>query len=181
MVRGRAPAGPTSAATLTAGVNLVILERSATAPYANSLMVQWEGGYVVVDDTAAITAMQTRVEDGFSTDAPSEEEAIVQGENELLRRAQSQYPAIVTVVEPVSTADCPYEAFETGDYVTFPTPNGGTEVVRCLSIKCDQDDLGYAIWTLELNAKLDVPERKTTRLLQQLGGRNQVVRGSVQS
>lgn len=185
--RGRAPASPTSAATFAAGVNLVAFERSATAPYANTLMVQWEGGYVVVPDAAAITAYGTAVEDGFSTDAPSEMEAILQGENELLRRAQSQYPAIVAVIEPVSTADCPYEAFEVGDYVTVPAAGGGTEVVRVLSIQATQDDdpqsgtFGFAVWTLELNAKLDVPERKTTRLLQQLGGRNQVVRGSVQS
>jgi len=187
VMRGRAPASPTSLATFAAGTNLVAFERSATAPYANVLMVQWEGGYVVVEDAAAITAYGTRVEDGYSTDAPSEEEAILQGENELLRRAQSQYPAIVAVVEPTSVADCPYEAFETGDYVTVPAFGGGTEVVRVLSIQCTQDDdpqsgtFGYAIWTLELNNKLDVPERKTTRLLQQLGGRNQVVRGSVQS
>lgn len=179
--RGRRPTSPTSSATLTAGVNLMALERSATAPYANALMVQWEGGYVIVEDTAAITAYGTRVEDGYSTDAPSEEEAILQGENELLRRAQSQYPAIVAVIEPTSAADCPYEAFETGDYVTSPAPGGGTEIVRCLSIKCDQDDLGYAVWTTELNARLDVPERKTTRLLQQLGGKNKIVRGSVQT
>ncbi len=181
VTRGRAPASPSSAATLAAGVNLIAFERSATAPYANALMVQWEGGYVVVEDAAAITAYGTRVEDGYSTDAPSEAEAILQGENELLRRAQNQYPAIVAVVEPVSAADCPYEAFATGSYVTAPASGGGTELIRCLSIKCDQDEMGYAVWTTELNAKLDVPERKTTRLLQQLGGRNQVVRGSVQT
>lgn len=173
--RGRQPSSPTSAATFAAGVNLVAFERNATAPYANALMVQWEGGYAIVEDTAAITAYGTRVEDVYSSDAANEQEAVLQGETELLRRAQEQYPAIVASIEPVSSADCPYEAFEVGDYVTIPGP----EVVRCYSINCQQDAEGWAIWTCELNAKLDVPERRTAQLLQQIGGRNQVVRGAV--
>lgn len=175
--RGRLPSSPTSAATLAAGVNLLAYERNATAPYANALMVQWEGGYVVVEDAAAITAYGTRVEDVYSSDAPSEEEAALQGENELAIRAQSAYPALVAVVEPTSATDCPYEAFECGDYVTVP----GGAVVRVLSINCVQDEEGWATWTMELNEKLDVPERRTTQLLQSIGGRNQVVRGAVVS
>lgn len=180
MWRGRLPASPTSTATLAAGVNLRALERNQTAPYANALMVQWEGGYTVVEDAAAIAAYGTRVEDIYNSDAGSAEEAMLQGETELLRRAQSAFPAIVAVVEPTSSADCPYEGFTLGDYVTVPDESGtGTEDVRVLSIQCSQDDLGYAIWTLELNAKLDVPERRQTQLLQQIGGKNQIVRGSV--
>lgn len=173
--RGRQPGSPSSAATFAAGTNLMGLERNATEPYANALMVQWEGGYAIVEDAAAITAYGTRVEDVYSSDAANEAEAILQGENELLRRAQSQYPAIVVEIEPVSAADCPYEAFEVGDYVTIPGP----DVVRCYSINCQQDAEGWASWTCELNAKLDVPERRTSELLQQMGGRNQVVRGAV--
>jgi hypothetical protein len=173
--RGRQPGSPSSSATLTAGVNLAAYERNATAPYANALMVQWEGGYTIVEDSAAITAYGTRVEDVYSSDAPSEDEAIMQGENELLRRAQESYPAIVASIEPVSAADCPYEAFDVGDYVTIPGP----EVVRVYSINCQQDAEGYAIWTCELNAKLNVPERTSAELLQQIGGRNQVIRGAV--
>jgi hypothetical protein len=179
VIRGRAPSSPSSSATLTAGTNLLGLERNATAPYANALMIQWEGGYILVEDTAAITAYGTRVEDIYSSDAPSEEEATNQGENELLRRAQGQFPAIIVVLEPTSSADCPYEGFTLGDYVTVPAPGGGTDVVRCYSISCSQDREGWANWTLELNAKLDVPERRTTELLQKIGGRNQVVRGAV--
>lgn len=177
---------PSSAATLAAGVNLRAWERNATAPYANALMIQWEGGYVVIAadgsaeaiaagmPTDEIAAYGSRVEDVYSSDAASEDEAIAQGYNELLRRAQGAFPALVAVVEPVSTADCPYEGFTLGDYVT--TPDG---LVRVLSIQCSQDEEGWAIWTLELNQKLDVPERRTNQLLQQIGGKNQVVRGAV--
>jgi hypothetical protein len=173
--RARLPSSPASSATLAGGVNLLAFERNATAPYANALMVQWEGGYIIVDDAAAIAAYGTRVEDVYSSDAPSEQEAELQGINELLRRAQGSYPALVAAVEPTSTADCPYEAFEVGDYVTVP----GGSVVRVLSINCTQDQEGWATWTLELNERLDVPERRTNKLLQQLGGRNQVIRGRV--
>lgn len=173
--RGRKPSSPTSAATLTAGVNIIEFERNSTAPYANALMVQWEGGYTVVEDAVAIVSYGTRVEDVYSSDAANEAEAILQGENELLRRSQEQYPAIVAVLEPASAADCPYEAFEVGDYVTLPGP----DVVRCYSINCQQDAEGWASWTCELNAKLDVPERRTAELLQQIGGRNQIIRGAV--
>jgi hypothetical protein len=134
-----------------------------------------DSGYIIVDDAAAIAAYGTRVEDVYSSDAPSEQEAELQGINELLRRAQGSYPALVAAVEPTSTADCPYEAFEVGDYVTVP----GGSVVRVLSINCTQDQEGWATWTLELNERLDVPERRTNKLLQQLGGRNQVIRGRV--
>ena len=175
MWRGRQPGSPTSSATFAAGVNLLAYERNATAPYTNSLMVQWAGGYMVVEDAAAIAEYGTRVEDVYSSDAPSEHEATLQGEYELLRRAQSSYPAIVARIEPVSAVDCPYEAFEVGDYVTVPGPL----TVRVLSIQCQQDTEGWAEWTCELNAKLDVPERTTDKLLRQIGGRNQVVRGTV--
>jgi hypothetical protein len=175
MYRARLPSSPSSSATLAGGVNLLAYERNATAPYANALMVQWEGGYIIVEDAAAITAYGTRVEDVYSSDAPSEQEAELQGINELIRRAQSSYPALVAAVEPTSAADCPYEAFEVGEWVTVP---GGT-IVRVLSINCTQDQEGWAIWTLELNERLDVPERRTNKLLQQIGGRNQVIRGRV--
>lgn len=175
--RGRLASSPSSSATLVHGVNLAALERNATAPYANALRVQWEGGTVTVQDAAAIAAHGTRVEDTLRSDAPSKAEATLQGETELLKRVQASYPAIVAAVEPTGASDCPYEAFETGDYVTVPAIGGGTEVVRCLAIGCRQDELGYARWITELNARIDVPDRKTTQLLQQIGSRNQVVRG----
>jgi hypothetical protein len=172
--RGRRPSSPSASATLAYGVNIGAYERNATAPYANALMVQWEGGYEIVEDGDAIDAYGTRVEDVYSSDAASAGEAALQGENELLRRAQQAYPSIVVVVEPTSSADCPYEGYGLRDYLD--TPDG---VVRVLSIQCQQDDDGWAVWTLELNARLDVPERRRDQLLRQIGGRNQVLRGAV--
>lgn len=173
--RGRRPIAPVPDAVLAYQVNLVAYELNATAPYANALMVQWEGGYMVVEDAAAIAAYGGRVEDFYQSNAATEGDAILEGETELIRRAQSAYPAIVAGVEPVNAADCPYEGFTIGGYVEVP----GGDIVRCLSIACNQDDLGYAQWTCELNAKLLVPEREQDNLLKQIGGRNQVVRGVV--
>ena len=181
--RGRLPSSPSSSATLAAGTNLVSLERAETAVYANALLVQWEEGFVVIDDasegTTNETSYGTRVEALYSSDATSADDASQAGRTELLRRAQEGFPAIVVTVEPASTADCPYEGFTIGDYVTIPAVGGGTEVVRVLSIACNQDDEGYAVWTLELNERLQVPEAQDQELLRQLGGRLQVERGTV--
>lgn len=176
--RGRVPT-PTSSRTLAHGVNITTLERSATTPYANALLVQWSGGYTTVTDAAAITAFGTAVWDVYSSDAASPEEAASQGQNQLRIRAQDAFPSVVIGVEPQVTLDVPYEGYRHGSYLECPDTSGGTELLRVLSIACRQDELGYATWTLEMNAKLDVPERRTTQLLQQIGGRNMVLRGRV--
>lgn len=180
MYRGREPT-PINSRTLTpgAGGNLSGLERAATSSYANALLVQWEGGYVVVRDEPAIILMETAVWGMYSSDAGSEDEAILQGENELLRMAQEQFPSVVATVEPLVTLDVPYEGYGLGSYLEAPAVGGGTELIRCLSIRCQQGPLGFAEWKMELNAKIDVPERRATQLLQQIGGRNQVIRGAV--
>jgi hypothetical protein len=175
--RARLPNPPVPSATLAHGVNIGEYTRSSTAPYANALLSQWEGGYVVVEDAAAIASYKTKVEAGFSSDAGSEAAAELDTANELFIRAQAQFPAIVAVVEPTGPLDAPYEAYRTGQYVTGPAVGGGTEVVRVKSISCRQDPLGFANWECELNQKLDVPERRNDQLLQQIGGKNQIVKG----
>jgi hypothetical protein len=177
MFRARVPVTPTSIATLAHGTNLTEYTRNATAPYANALLVQWEGGSVPLTDPVAIAAYGTAVWGAYSSDAGSEDEAAMDGQNELNIRAQGAFPSIVAQVEPTGYADAPYQGFRTGDYVTVPAQGGGTEVVRCLSIGCQQDPLGWATWTCELNARLDVPERRNEQLLQQIGGKNQIVKG----
>ena len=178
VIRGREPT-PSSSATFTAGSNIVSLERAETEKYANELLVQWEQGFVVVSNGTAITAHGSAVEDIFSSDAPSSEEAGEHGENELLRRANEGLPAIAMQIEPTSTSDAPYEGFDLLDYVTIPAVGGGTEIVKVLSVKCNQDSEGFASWSLELNRKLRVPEREQIDLLRQIGGRSQIVRGRV--
>jgi hypothetical protein len=175
--RGRLPT-PSSSATLD-GTNLMSLERAETAVYANALLVQWEHGYVEVEDTAAQTSYGTRVTGFFSSDATSSDDATQAGETELLRRSQDGFPAIVVTVEPTATNDCPYEGFTLGDWVTIPAVGGGTELVRVLSIACSQDGEGNAVWTLELNEKLQVAEAQEQELLRQIGGRLQVIQGTV--
>lgn len=171
---------PSSSATLAAGVNLTSLNRSETDKYANAVLVQWDQGYEPVEDLAAIAAYGTRVEALISADSTSVNDAIQTGTTELIKRVQEGLPAITCGVEPVSTADCPYEGFTIGDWVTIPDKAGtGTEVVRVLSIACQQDALGYAVWSLELNRKLLVAERQNAELLRQIGGRLQIIRGVV--
>ena len=181
--RARLPDPPVAVADLSGGLgdsapdqDITELTRNATAPYANTLQVQWEGGTVVIEDAAAVAAYKTRVTAAYSSNAGSEDEAALDGANELFTRAQERYPAIVVKVEPTGFADAPYQGFRNGDYVTITTPSGA-ETVRCLSIACRQDPLGYAVWTCEMNQKLDVPARRNEQLLQQIGGKNQVVRG----
>jgi hypothetical protein len=115
----------------------------------------------------------------FSSDATSSDDATQAGETELLRRSQDGFPAIVVTVEPTATTDCPYEGFTLGDWVTIPAVGGGTELVRVLSIACSQDSEGNAVWTLELNEKLQVAEAQEQELLRQIGGRLQVIQGTV--
>lgn len=174
--RARLPASPTAVATLAGGTNLTEFTRNATAPYANALNTQWEGGFVIEDDATAIVSYGTRVEAGFSSDAGSEDGARLDAKYQLFLMSQEQYPALVAQVEPTGFADCPYEGFQVGQYVDATT-SAGTETVRCLSIGCQQDPLGYAVWTCELNQKLDVPERRNEQLLQQIGGKQQIIKG----
>lgn len=174
--RARVPSVPVAIATLGAGTNLTEFTRNSTAPYANTLMVQWEGGVVVVDDPAQVAAVQNRVGRAYSSDAGSEAGAELDGANELFISAQSTFPALVAQIEPTGFSDAPYQGFRTGDYVEVTT-SVGVETVRCLSIACQQDELGYAVWTCELNQRLDVPQRRNEQLLQQIGGKQQVVKG----
>jgi hypothetical protein len=180
--RGRNPNPPVAIATLTnpgdgsPGTNVTEFTRNSTAPYANAMQVQWEGGVEVIEDAAAIAQVQNRVERSYSSDAGSADEAVLDGANELYIAAQATFPALVAEVEPTGFADAPYEGFRNGDYVSVTT-SAGTETVRCLSITCQQGPLGYATWKCELNQRLDVPQRRTNQLLQQIGGKNQVVRG----
>lgn len=176
MWRARQPS-PSSSATLAAGVNIRALERNTTEPYANALLVQWSQSYYPIDDAPAIAAYGTRVEAMYASDATSEEDAKRIGKTELEKRSQEAYPSVIVIVEPTGSSDCPYEAYDVTDFVTIPAVGGGTEIVRVLSIDIQQDPEGYAIWTLELNRKLDVPERRQYELIQQIGGRNQIVRG----
>ena len=147
--------------------------------YANALLVQWEHGYVEVEDSAAITSYGTRVAGFFSSDATSSDDAEQAGRTELLRRSQEGFPAIVVTVEPTAAGDCPYEGFTLGDWVTIPAVGGGTEVVRVLSIAARQGKNGNATWTLELNQKLQVPEEQDQQLLRQIGGKLQIIQGTV--
>lgn len=178
--RGRLPGSPSPVCAYQAGVNIRSLERGETSKYANALLVQWDKGYVEVEDAAAITAYDSRVEDIYSADATSPADAEMMGRTDLLRRAQEGLPSIMMIVEPTSAADAPYETVLPGDWVTIPAETVGTEDVRVLAIEMRQDEHGFAEWTLETNRKLRVPERQQADLLRSIGGKSQVIRGRVE-
>lgn len=164
--------GSASGVSLVEGTNLLTFERGSTDIYANALLVQWDRGYVRVEDTAAITALGTRIEGFLSSDAMSEDEATRHGDNELARLAADGWPAIVATVEPTSTADCPYEAFDLLDTVTVPAVGGGTESQKVLSISGSADPVtGYVTWRTELGRRWRNTERQNYDLFRQIGGR----------
>lgn len=171
--------GTSSGVSLVEGTNLRSLERGATTVYANALLVQWEGGYVEVSDAAEIARVGTRIEDVFASEASTAAEATRQGEVELAGRIASGWPAIVVTVEPVGSADAPYEGFELGETVSIPAVGGGTENVEVLSIRLTADNLGRASWACELNRKVRSGEREAIDLLRQIGGRSGQVTGRV--
>lgn len=165
-------AGTSTAVSFTAGTNIVGLERGATKPYANSLLVQWAKGFTVVEDAAAITALGYRVEDLYRTDAESLTDAQRLGRIELARRTQAEDAAIIMVIEPTSSADAPYQGFDLGDYVSIPQADGtGTESKQVLSISCQQDEEGYAVFTMELGRRWQNKERDISSLLRSIGGK----------
>lgn len=164
--------GTTPGVSLVAGTNLMTLERGATGIYANALLVQWERGYVWVTDADEIAAFGSRVEDIYSSEAATRNEAIRIGAHELNQRIASGWPAIVATVEPVDADDCPYEGFGLGDTITIPAVGGGTENVQVLAIHLETDELGYAIWRVELNRRWRSRIRENYELLREIGGRS---------
>lgn len=181
-----------SGVTFVAGVNITSLERGASEPYANALLVQWDQDYVYVpnptvpggidpeaDIRTAITAYGSRVEDIWSTDAASQEEARSKGRIEVRKRIAESLPSIAMGIEPTSTTDCPYEGFNLGAQVTIPAVGGGTQLVRVLSITMTTDKEGNAIWALELNKRWDSPRATANDLLRAIGGRGGSSSGGV--
>lgn len=163
--------GGASAATFTAGTNITGLERGESKPYANVLLVQYANGFTESEDLAEVIAAGGRIEDVYSTDAATVDEAQRLGRVELVRRAVDANPAVLISIEPSSAADCPFEAFDVGDNVTIPGAFAGTQVVQVLSISCEQDDEGHATWRMELNARWRSPEAEAIDLLRTIGGK----------
>lgn len=168
--------GVSSGVSFVEGVNIGDggLRRSRSKPYANALRVQWAKGFIWVTDPTEITAYGTRVEDMYSTDAATPDDAARMGRIELARRTASSRAAIRMSIEPVDPDgdDCPYIGFQIGDYVTIPTPAGGTEEVQVLTISCDSDEKGYAVWSLELGLPWLNPDQSARDLLRAIGGKS---------
>lgn len=174
--------GSTPGITFAHGVNITSLVRGETKKYANALLVQWAKGYTEVEDTAAITALGFRVEDFISTDAETIEDAERIARVDLAKRAVDAKAAVMVGIEPNDSTHTPYEGFTLGDYLTMPSASGGTESIQCLSITCEQDGEGYAVFTLEMNERWRNPIIEQGGLLRSIGGKSlgsASVRGAV--
>lgn len=171
--------GTNSGVSLVHGTNIASLQRGETVPYANRLYVQYgEGFFTVVENAAAIAALGYAIEDVYATNAAEENDAQRLGRIELQRRVVDSRAAIIVGVEPVSTADCPYEGFAIGDYVTVPALGGGTTSEQVLSISCRQDPEGFAQWELNVGRRWRVRVREEVELLRTIGGKTQAEPGS---
>lgn len=166
--------GAASGVTFAHGTNIRSLERGETKPYANALLIQYEEGFTEYEDTAEITANGGVIEDDiFVTDAATEYEALRQGRIEINRRKQDERVAVLMVVEPTSAADCPFEAFEEGDYVDQPQVDGtGTDNVQVHAIHVDEDENGNAIFKLETGARWRAPALESAETLRNIGGKS---------
>jgi hypothetical protein len=164
--------GDVSGVSLQRGVNLLGLERGESSPYANALLVQYANGFTVVENATEITNYGTRVEDIYTTDAATIEEARRMGRVELRRRAIDGRAAVLVEVEPTSTTDCPYEGIVLGDYIDIPNQDeDGEDSMQVLSITCTQDEFGWAQWRLEVNARWRSPALERSQLLRTIGGK----------
>lgn len=158
-------------ATFAHGVNISSLERGEGKPYFNALLVQWAGGFTDVEDSAAVTAYGGRVEGFLSTEESTAGDGQRRGRVELVRAAVEAAPAISMGIEPTSTADCPYEGVNLGDFVTIPGVFGGTEDKQILAFHLDEDINGEAIWAAELNARVRDGDIDAKNLLRSIGGK----------
>lgn len=166
--------GVSSGVSFVEGVNIGEdgMERGPTRVYANRLKVQWAKGFVWVDDLAAQASFGAVVADTLSTEAGIAEDAERQGRIELARAARDADVAIRIAIEPAGSGDTPYVGFEVGDYVTVPTDDGGTEEVQVLSIGCNTDEKGYAIWSLECGHPWLSLDQAQGKLLRSIGGKS---------
>ena len=170
----------TSAAAFTIGTNIVLLDRQTSRPVINSLLVSWQGGYVVVEDAADV-AINGRLEDVYETNATSAEEASRRGEVELGRRtAASASESVRVVIEPTSTGELPYFGFFVNDFITVPDEDGNPTQLRVIAISCTVDDDG-PVFTLELNSQWPIQEREQVTLLRSIGGKSRRSTGVVAS
>lgn len=150
--------------------NIRALERGQSKPYANSLLVQYANGYVWATDTAEVTAHGSTVEAGFTSDAVSEADAVLDGLTEIQQRKSTSNEAILIEIEPRDATEAPYEGFTVGDYITIPDKHDDPILQQVLSIVPDADDDGNAFWRLEVNARWRSPEKEAEDLLRKVGG-----------
>lgn len=161
---------PTDPDDPTSG-NLQELQRGEVRQYANYLLVQWAGGFTVVEDTAEQTAYGSVVMGFLRTDASTRAEAQTMGLDDLAERKLSATAGVSIQILPTSSADTPYEGFGMFDYVAIPQADGtGTDSVQVLTIDLSEDGEGWAIWRLDVNKRMRAPAREVLDLLQALGG-----------
>lgn len=133
----------------------------------NSLLAQWADGFLVVTDSAAVTAAGGLVRRAFFSipDAQTEEGARALATKELAR-LQGGESIVAEPVVTVGDATAPYAGWFVGDSIPVTQFDGtGTDTVEVTGITVTEDDNGVVSATPELQSPLQVrAERMATQL-----------------
>jgi hypothetical protein len=171
--------GVTTGATFTEGTNIATLEREASAPFANFLLVSWEDGYVEVFDAASVAA-DGKHEDVYDSGATSEEEATRRGNVELQHRlAGAGNESIVMGIENLTDATTPYIGCSINDFDTAPDADGATQSCGAVAVAGAADDMGDPTFILTLGRPVPVLERQEVKLLRSIGGKTLDTSGAI--
>lgn len=115
----------------------------------NVLLCRWIGGWREVRHEASI-ATYGRREALLGLGAIQSPQEVDRMAGEQLAIFADQRTAIAADVEPMSTADRPYRAWNVGDTITVPDYGGGTIAQRVRSLTGSEDDNGEITYSPEL-------------------------------
>ena len=123
---------------------------------ANSLLVQYDGGFTTVTDAAAVAAAGGLVRRGFYSvpDVDSKEAAEAMATVEL-GRIQSGTGIVAEPVVTVGDASAPYSGWHVGDSIPVTQWDGtGTDNVEVVGITVTEDEQGTVAAVPELQSPL---------------------------
>lgn len=144
----------------------------------NALLVRYAAGYEWVEDDDSIDTYGRR--EGYLTLGSIESSAeATRIARAILVDKASPATSITAGLEPASSADEPYVAFEVGDYVNAPDEFGEPTSLRVVGLTVGEDAEGNPTFTPELDSLADVREQQLNRWLKRMS--NGTLGGSVES
>lgn len=145
---------------------------------ATVLLVRYGGGYIEVQNAAAVAAWGHK-EAFLQLGAVSDRDQAERVANAVL--AFQGDPRISTTlgIEPTGVGDEPYVDFAVGDEITAPDETGGSSLQRVMSLTVAEDENGDVSFANELKANFLIPEEAFNRQLKKL--LNGSIRGQTQA